>query len=116
MARLRKNETGINITASGAAPARRKAAETQRKRSIAQPESQAEIATPQLIADTITETEIESATFTSRESAVDFLPTQQDIAALAYTYWVERGCSEGNPEQDWLRAEAELRQRTPVTL
>jgi hypothetical protein len=116
MARLRKNETGINITTSGAAPARRKIAETPRKRSIAQPEPQAEIATPGLIAETITEPEIESVSPISGETAVDFSPTQQDIAALAYTYWAERGFSDGNPEHDWLRAETELRRRTPVTL
>jgi Protein of unknown function (DUF2934) len=36
------------------------------------------------------------------------LPTQQQIAALAYAYWEARGCQGGSPEQDWLRAEQEL--------
>jgi hypothetical protein len=31
-----------------------------------------------------------------------------EIARLAYSYWVARGYSHGNPEQDWLRAEREL--------
>jgi len=31
-----------------------------------------------------------------------------EIAALAYHYWQERGCPEGCPEEDWLRAEREL--------
>ncbi len=30
------------------------------------------------------------------------------IAALAYRLWQERGCPEGSPEVDWLRAEEEL--------
>jgi hypothetical protein len=31
------------------------------------------------------------------------------IAALAYSYWVARGCEGGSPEEDWLLAERELR-------
>lgn len=34
-----------------------------------------------------------------------------DIAALAHSYWVARGRAHGNPEEDWLRAEQELRSR-----
>lgn len=30
------------------------------------------------------------------------------IARLAYSYWEARGYQDGNPEQDWLRAEREL--------
>jgi hypothetical protein len=30
------------------------------------------------------------------------------IATLAYRFWVERGCPEGCPEEDWFRAEQEL--------
>jgi sugar/nucleoside kinase (ribokinase family) len=30
------------------------------------------------------------------------------IARLAYQYWQERGCPDGSPEEDWLRAEREL--------
>jgi hypothetical protein len=34
--------------------------------------------------------------------------THEDIAALAYALWQERGCPEGSPEEDWLKAEQEL--------
>jgi hypothetical protein len=34
--------------------------------------------------------------------------TPEEIAALAYSYWVQRGYAPGSPEQDWLRAEREL--------
>jgi hypothetical protein len=37
--------------------------------------------------------------------------SQKEIAALAYSYWVERGYAPGSPEQDWLRAEQELSAR-----
>jgi hypothetical protein len=36
-------------------------------------------------------------------------PTQEDIARLAYLYWEARGCQGGSAEEDWLRAEQELR-------
>ena len=36
-------------------------------------------------------------------------PKREQIARLAYSYWQARGCPEGSPEEDWLRAEAELR-------
>jgi hypothetical protein len=32
----------------------------------------------------------------------------EQIAALAYTLWQERGCPEGSAEEDWFRAEKEL--------
>jgi hypothetical protein len=33
------------------------------------------------------------------------------IARLAYAYWEARGRPDGSPEEDWFRAEAELRRR-----
>ena len=33
------------------------------------------------------------------------------ISALAYRYWTERGCPIGSPEVDWLLAEEEIRSR-----
>ena len=33
----------------------------------------------------------------------------ESIAELAYRYWQERGCPIGSPEEDWYRAERELR-------
>lgn len=35
--------------------------------------------------------------------------SQHDIAGLAYSYWVERAFAHGSHEEDWLRAEKELR-------
>jgi hypothetical protein len=37
----------------------------------------------------------------------------EKIARLAYSYWQVRGCPIGSPEEDWYRAENELRQ--PIT-
>ena len=40
---------------------------------------------------------------------VTMAPAEQDIAILAYALWEARGCPVGSPEQDWFRAEAELK-------
>jgi hypothetical protein len=32
-----------------------------------------------------------------------------EIARLAYSYWETRGAQGGSPEEDWLRAEQQLR-------
>ena len=37
------------------------------------------------------------------------VPSREEIARLAEKYWAERGWPEGSPEQDWLRAEQELK-------
>jgi len=45
------------------------------------------------------------------EKVSDVVPPQGDIAVLAYFYWEARGCPDGSPEEDWLRAEQELLDR-----
>jgi hypothetical protein len=34
---------------------------------------------------------------------------EEEIARLAHSYWEARGCQGGSAEEDWLRAERELR-------
>lgn len=36
---------------------------------------------------------------------------EHEIACLAFSYWMERGCHGGSAEEDWLRAEAEWQTR-----
>jgi hypothetical protein len=44
-----------------------------------------------------------------KQSAVAKIkPTQDDIALRAYHIYLERGCTPGNPFDDWVRAEREL--------
>ncbi len=38
-------------------------------------------------------------------------PTPDDIALRAYHIYLERGCTPGDPMQDWLQAERELSSR-----
>jgi hypothetical protein len=37
--------------------------------------------------------------------------TYEEIAQLAHSYWLARGCTNGSAEEDWARAERELRAR-----
>jgi hypothetical protein len=39
------------------------------------------------------------------------LPSHEEIQHLARHYWAQRGFQDGYAEQDWLRAEHDLRQR-----
>ncbi len=39
-------------------------------------------------------------------------PTPDDIALRAYHIYLERGCTPGDPMQDWLQAERELSAQT----
>lgn len=39
----------------------------------------------------------------------------EEVARLAYSLWEARGGQIGNPEEDWLRAEEEIRQRLTST-
>jgi hypothetical protein len=41
--------------------------------------------------------------------AINAAPSPEKIAELARKYWAERGWQDGYAEQDWLRAEQELR-------
>jgi len=36
---------------------------------------------------------------------------REAIGRLAYFYWEERGCPNDSPDEDWFRAEAEVRCR-----
>jgi len=39
------------------------------------------------------------------------LEEREEVAKLAYLYWLDRGCPDGSPEDDWLRAEQEVQQQ-----
>jgi hypothetical protein len=89
----------VNNTGAASASSRRKAAARPRsKHAVAPVESSL---TP-------------AAELVSQEAAVATLyqPTYEEVAQLAYLYWEARGCQGGSSEEDWLRAEAELRSRS----
>jgi hypothetical protein len=99
MARKQKSEKEI-VVSSGAAAAvpRRKTAASRTKHSS----PQAEMPAPS----------VDVSTFPPAFPAVE--PTFDQVARLAYSYWVERGYQGGSSEEDWLRAERELRSGVAV--
>jgi hypothetical protein len=94
--RNKENSVAIPATSAAAsAPARRKSTAAPRaKHGFNRP-----TAAPAAEIETVTEV---AAVETSCG------PAYNEVAALAYTYWVGRGCQGGSPEEDWLRAEQEL--------
>jgi hypothetical protein len=90
----RKTVTDKNIVVSAAAPARHKPAVKRVKRT-----ENVAAAEPVVTAEPV------EAPVAQAASA---LPSQEQIASLAYLYWEARGCQGGSPEADWLRAEQEL--------
>jgi hypothetical protein len=59
------------------------------------------------------ENETGAVAIVETEVVLDNCPFHDDIAALAYSYWVARGFQGGSPERNWLRAEQELRSDQP---
>ena len=47
----------------------------------------------------------------TKSEAIGLALDQEAIARLAYSYWEDRGCQNGSPDEDWFRAEAEIRSR-----
>jgi shikimate kinase len=86
MARKRNSDNYIVSTGGGAAAARR-----------------TQVTRPTLAAET--------PVSPVPQSSVSRQPEYREIAELAYSYWAARGFSEGNPEEDWCRAEQELAAR-----
>lgn len=46
---------------------------------------------------------------------VETQPDRGEVARVAYFYWERRGYQGGSPQEDWLRAERELRDRNPLS-
>ena len=90
MAKTRKTEPDVMVSAAAAAPARRKIATAPRN--------------PRPAAATTPTAAVASV-------VALYAPAQEEIAALAYSYWVTRGYQGGCPQEDWLRAEQELHRR-----
>jgi len=88
----KKRSTGIESGLSGISAARH----TRRKTAAA----------PAVILDVPESPASQAGTAVARA-----VPTDEEIARLAYSYWEARGCQGGSPEEDWHRAERELLDR-----
>jgi len=102
MARKQTSEKEVVLSGGAAsAPARRKTAgAAHKKHGVTQPETVAAAAL-----------DVEIAGTTGVQAMDGGEPTYDEIARLAYSYWEARGCQGGCPEEDWTRAEQELRTR-----
>lgn len=100
----RKRTTENDLLASAAsAPARRKPAARTRSRRTALP------------VEALPAPAVEPAAAAEAAVAPVVLePSYEEIATLAYSYWEARGCQGGSSDEDWLRAEQELRSRATV--
>ena len=58
--------------------------------------------------DNLTSTGLLRGTRETEEGPLD----PEQIARLAYSYWEGRGFQGGSPEEDWYRAEADIRSRS----
>jgi hypothetical protein len=96
MARKRTSEPEIAVSQNTTPAVRRKPAPAHKKHTpVAAAEPAAGLAAAPEVA-------------VEQPAAVEYQPTREDVAALAYSYWVGRGYQGGSPEEDWLRAEREL--------
>jgi hypothetical protein len=110
MARKLKSEK--DMVSSGAGPAaavpRRKALVTRTKHANTQAETSLTPVAESSVADSTTPVIAMSET----TAAPAAQPSYEEISLLAYSYWEARGCQGGSPDEDWRRAEEELRART----
>jgi hypothetical protein len=101
MTRKRTSEKDLVVSAAAAsAPARS-------RKAPARPRGQRDIEPANSLASAVTEAEIvapQAETVVSTQT-----PTYEEIAKLAYSYWEARGYQGGSAEEDWTRAEQELR-------
>jgi hypothetical protein len=51
----------------------------------------------------------------ARMAAPDSIVNREAVARLAYSYWEARGYVGGSAEEDWLRAEREIREGRAAT-
>jgi hypothetical protein len=102
MTRKRTTENDLLVTGAGApSPARRKGGSTRPR--------------VKRTAETIAPVVIPPVVIVERETQ-DYTPSYEEIAILAYTYWEARGRQGGCPEEDWVRAEQELRGKATAAM
>jgi DUF2934 family protein len=51
----------------------------------------------------------------SVKTAATVSPTENEIGAIAYQLWLDRGCPIGSDQEDWFRAEVMLKNSVVVT-
>jgi hypothetical protein len=104
----RKSNPEKEMAVSGAAPAKSRRPATATGSRHSAPAGQTPVTSTE-IAETETAVGVSAAHSAVLKTGDEAGPSREQIARLAYTYWLNRGCQEGSAEEDWLRAEQELR-------
>jgi hypothetical protein len=107
MSRKHSSETELAVSSTASALPRRKSVPAARARKKPQVVVPVE-AVAEPVAASVSDVE-------TVEVAGVAEPSYEAVAALAYSYWETRGYQGGSPEEDWVRAEQELRKRSTVT-
>jgi Protein of unknown function (DUF2934) len=114
MARKSNPENDFVVSSQGATAGSRRKSSKARKHMAVPAETPAGVTSVEETPETpVTAMDIPAAA-TVTGSAV-YEPTHEEIAERAYLLWEARGCQGGCPEEDWLRAEEELRQQRTST-
>lgn len=76
------------------------------------PTGAAAAASPEKRRASRTKRAVDGKVSTASENGVkqELVVDREAIARLAYSYWEGRGFTGGSPEEDWLRAEREIRE------
>ncbi len=113
MTRKRNIESEIPVSTQGssAVPARRKTSGRNRIKHVAAPAEAPAASEASEPAEVPTVAQVPMPVVETRTIEIEYQPTVEEIAAVAYLYWEARGCQGGSAEEDWLRAEQELRSR-----
>ena len=69
---------------------------------------------PELLTSAIEVEESEIETASTVQKPIH-QPTHDEIARLAHSYWLKRNADDGSAEDDWHRAEQELRSRSKAS-
>lgn len=112
MARKRNPENDL-VTSSAAATRPRRT--TTAARPAARPKHSPTTADTPEASELKSEVEASSAASSISGSSNELGPSHEEVRALAHSYWLARGCQGGSPEEDWRRAEEELRALVTTT-
>jgi hypothetical protein len=114
MTQKRTNENDRLVSGNPAPAVRRKTARVRSKHSATPAETSVIAASADLEASpdpaSLAPVELAAVAVASQE------PSRDEIARLAYSYWEARGCQGGSAEEDWLRAELEIRGTASVAI
>lgn len=107
---MAKKQTIVNEVASAIGTAAARVENLKPKRTTAAKHSKAKTAAAAASAAPVTET-VETVEEVEIAEIAEVSYDREEIAKIAYLYWEARGYQGGSPEEDWVRAEQEYKNR-----